>query len=276
MELKQNTSLKRSLHLNNFASFLEKDVTSESLPCILSDLGLLHLFVRRVLLHKLTSDIIPSRDEQVSFQSSFFKSNNIVDKSSLESWLLKNNIQESEMSLHLYRSLKLEMFKESKFMSEVEPFFIKHKSNFDYYYFSLLRTSSRDSINELYFRLVEDEDTFSSLSTQFSSGSESQSNGYIGPRPFSEIHPEFAERLRISKPGQLWSPFKVDNFWCIIRLERLIPASLNQQTSVRILNHLFETWISSEVESAISSFDLPNVNSPDFTSHSKSANEELS
>ena len=242
--------------MGDFSSFIQQEVSSESLPCILSDLGLLHAFVRRTLLNRCTSSISPSEADQISFQKSFFKANNITNKASLELWLSRNNIRESEMSVHLYRSLKLEIFKNDTFGSQVASYFLKHKSSFDFCYFSLLRTDRRESINELYLRLTEDGDTFSSLATEFSLGSESQSNGYIGPRPFSEIHPEFAERLRISTPGQLWSPFKVNSYWCIIRLERIINSTLDKQTSSKILNKLFESWITSEVESTITSFGL--------------------
>ena len=263
--------------MSDFSSFIQQEVTSESLPCILSDLGLLHAFVRRILLNRCTSNISPSEEEQVAFQKSFFKANNITNKDSLDFWLSKNNIQESEMSVHLYRSLKLEIFKNETFGSQVQSYFLKNKSSFDFCYFSLLRTDRRESINELYLRLTEDGDTFSSLATEFSLGSESQSNGYIGPRPFSEIHPEFAERLRISSPGQLWSPFQVNSYWCIIRLERIISSSLDKQTSSKILNKLFESWISSEVETTISSFGLLHLtNSSSFTKFSPSHEPNLS
>ena len=246
--------------MTDFTSFFEQDVNSESLPRILSELGLLHVFIRRVLLNRYTADILPSPEDQVRFQRSFFKTHHIVDKTSLDTWLLKNSIDESEMSLHLYRSLKLEIFKQKKFAPDIDSYFLNHKSEFDFCYFSLLRTKKRESINELYLRLTEDEDTFSSLASQFSFGSESQSNGYIGPRPFSQIHPEFAERLRISNPGQLWSPFKVNDFWCIVRLERIIKASLDQPTRLIILNKLFENWIKQKVDSLVSSFGSVGIN----------------
>ena len=252
--------------MGDFLAFIQHEVTSESLPILLSDLGLLPVFVRRVLLRKKTSHISPSNDEQISFQKSFFASQNITDKSKLDSWLHKNNIIESDMSLHLYRSLQVEMLKKQLFSSKVESFFLEHKSDFDCCYFSLLRTSSRESINELYFRLMEHEDTFSSLATEYSIGSESQSNGYIGPRPFNSIHPEFSERLRISRPGQLWSPFQVGSNWCIIRLERIINARLDTPTRISIIDSLFESWLTSEVDAVISDFNLTKQSSFDFTS----------
>ena len=251
--------------MGDFSAFIQHDVTSESLPRLLSDLGLLPVFVRRVLLRKKTSHISPSDEDQISFQKSFFLSQNITDKSTLDSWLYKNNIIESDMSLHLYRSLQVEMLKKQLFSSNVESYFLEHKSNFDCCYFSLLRTTSRESINELYFRLMENEDTFSSLATEYSIGRASPM--IYRTRPFNSIHPEFSERLRISKPGQLWSPFQVGNNWCIIRLERLINARLDPTTRSKIIDSLFESWLTSEVEAVISDFNLTSQSSFDFRSN---------
>ena len=240
--------------MSNISTFLQKEVTVENLPLLLSDLGLLPAFIRRVLLRKFASDIQPSKDEQINYQKKFFISQRITDNDSLKNWLKKNSISEGDMSLHLFRSLQTDKLKSKLFGDKVESFFLNNREKYDFCYFSLLRTRSRESITELFLRLKEEEETFSALATQFSVGSESQSNGYIGPKIFSEIHPEFTERLRISQPGQLWEPFQVDSFWCVLRLERIIKSSLNNQLFSRILDELFEDWISQKVDDELASF----------------------
>ena len=235
-------------------TFIRKELDVENLPLILSDLGLLPPFIRRILLRKLTSHIQPSREEQILYQQQFFASQRIVDTETLKLWLRNNSITEADMTLHLYRSLQTEQLKLNLFSDKVESHFLSNKDKYDFCFFSLLRTKSRESITELYLRLTEEEETFSALSTEYSVGSESQSNGYIGPKAFSDIHPAFVERLRISQPGQLWEPFQVDSYWCVLRLERIIKSSLNDQLFSRILDELFETWINLKVEDELTHF----------------------
>ena len=135
--------------------------------------------------------------------------------------------------------------------------------------YSFLRVSSRSLINELYIRLCEEEDTFSSLAEQYSEGTESESSGFISPRPFSSIHPEIAERLKISRPGQLWQPFQIDASWILIRLEKKIPSSLDPKTTDSILNILFDDWLDVQVSNALndlkSSGNIDNQQIIDFS-----------
>ena len=125
--------------------------------------------------------------------------------------------------------------------------------------YSLLRVSSRSVINELYIRLCEDEDTFSSLAEQYSEGPESDSSGFISPRPFSSIHPEIAERLKISRPGQLWQPFEIDGSWILIRLEKKIPSSLDSKRTDSILNILFDEWLNAQVSEALNELKTSEI-----------------
>ena len=251
--------------MSNSISVAGYEVTADLLPSLLSDLGLLHVFVRRLLIRKHTADILPDRDAQINFQKVFFLINNISDQQQLSSWLLSNDLSESEMSLHLYRSLQLEILKKNLFSAKVQSYFLANKEQFDMFSYSLIRSSSRSKINELYIRLSEDEDTFSSLSSQFSEGPESDSNGFISLRPLKSIHPEIAERLRISRPGQLWQPFQIANSWILIRLEKVVHSSLDEKTSSSILSKLFDSWLDDQVMTVIDDlesselFDSSNI-----------------
>ena len=254
--------------MTSLASFLGVELTSDNLESILSDLGLLPVFIRRLLLKKYTHDILPSREQQIAYQKHFFKVNNIIDKDSLENWLDKNSITEAEMNLHLYRSLQIDILKSNRFSGLVESHFLEHKSRYDLVTFSLLRNQSRELVNELFIRLIEKEDTLSSLSSNYSEGSECNTNGLIGPIPYARLHPEISERLKVSKAGQLWQPFQVDSYWCIVRLERFLPSSLDSKTISTIENELFESWITSEVDDHLLQLQKPvkSFEIIDFTS----------
>ena len=230
------------------------NISAHILPNLLSDLGLLNVFVKRLLIRKYTADLLPSRDQQIFYQKSFFSKHSIVTDEDLKQWLKYNDVSEQEMSLHLYRSLQTQLLKKNKFSTKVESYFLENKTDYDLCSYSLIRVSSRSMINELYIRINEEEDTFSSLSEQYSEGPESQTSGFIQLRPFSTIHPEISERLRISRPGQLWQPFQIEESWVLIRLEKFVPSSLDDLTTESILDTLFDSWINQLVSDAISDF----------------------
>ena len=251
--------------MSNSLSVAGYQVTAELLPSLLFDLGLLQAFVRRLLIRKHTINIRPDKEAQISFQRAFFLTHNISDQDGLSSWLSTNDISESDMSLHLYRSLQTEILKKDLFSANVESYFLANKDDYDLCSYSLIRSSSRSKINELYIRLSEEEDTFSSLSTQYSEGPESESNGFISLRPFKSIHPAIAERLKISRPGQLWQPFEISNTWVLIRLEKIVQSSLDETTSSTILSTLFDRWLDDQVKEVIDEIKcLDSFNSNDI------------
>lgn len=240
--------------MSDFISLAGYEVTASMIPSLLLDLGLLPVFIKRLLIRKNTSHIIPTKEQQIEFQKSFFNSHSLLTEDDLSSWLSANDLSESEMTLHLYRSLQQEILKNDMFSNKIESYFLEHKSDLDLYAYSLIQSNSRLKINEIYVQLIEEEDTFASLSHQFSEGPESLSNGYISPKSLNKVHPEIAERLRISKPGQLWPPFLVNQSWLLIRMEKLIPSSLDSKTSSSILSLLFDSWLDDQLVEELDRF----------------------
>ena len=228
-------------------------VSLEETPLLLNELKLMPIFLRRFLEKKYTKEISPSREEQTNYYQKFLKRENISDKTSLSNWLNFHGVSESDMEINLFKSLKIEKFKNDRFADKVETIFLKRKSDLDRVTYSLIRSKSRDKISELNIRLREEEDTFSELSSQFSEGVENVLNGLIGPMEISKVNPVIAERLKASKPGQLWPPFECEGWWVLLRHERFIPATLNIEMRKRLINELYEEWIASKIKKALNS-----------------------
>ena len=91
----------------------------------------------------------------------------------------------------------------------------------------MLRLRDAELAAELYQQIKEGEALFSDLASSFSEGPEKHSCGLLGPVPLSQPHPALAKLLQVSKPGQLWPPKRHEGWWVIVRLEKLLPASLD-------------------------------------------------
>ena len=228
------------------------DLSLESFASLAVELDLLPLFVKRYIERTSCSDIYPSNSQQIDFQKSFLNRENISDTDSLALWLKKNAITESQLSNQLFNALRLQLFKENKFKGEVEPLFLKLKSNLDKVIYSMIRCSRREKANELYFRLSEDEDSFAKLASEYSEGYEKQVNGLIGPIELGRINVAVAERLRISQEHQLWEPFCEQGWWLILKFEKLIPSKLDESMRNRLLNELYERWMRECVSNELS------------------------
>tara|TARA_B100000989_G_C19528916_1_gene468536 strand:+ start:1288 stop:2040 length:753 start_codon:yes stop_codon:yes gene_type:complete len=218
-------------------------ISLNSTPDLLRDLDLIPIFLRRYLERKYTNNIKVTKEEQIEFQKKFLIRENIKDKDNLKNWLSMKGVSESEMNKNLYKSLLIEKFKNENFGSKIESLFLKRKTLLDRFTYSLIRVKTRNKAAELFLRLQEEESTFQELASSFSEGVEQVLNGLIGPMELGKINPVIANKLLNSSPGQLWPPFEIEGWWVIIRLERSISSTLNEQMKNRLLDEMYEEWI---------------------------------
>ena len=224
-------------------------------PILLKELNLLPLFLRRFLEKKYVENISPSKEDQIKYYQKFLNREKITDKDSLKNWLKMNSLSESDLEIKIYNSLKLEQFKAKSFDNKVEKLFLNRKSELDRVTYSLIRAKSREKIFELNLRLKEGEATFPELSSEFSEGVENVLHGLIGPMELGTVNPFIAERLKASKPGKLWPPFECEGWWVLLKLERLIPSTLNNNMRLRLINEMYEAWINRKIKKALESLD---------------------
>ncbi|HEY9763035.1 MAG TPA: peptidylprolyl isomerase, partial [Trichocoleus sp.] len=78
---------------------------------------------------------------------------------------------------------------------------------------------------------------------------EAHVGGIVGPLELGTIHPELAQYLTTTQPGQLEYPLPVQNWWLIVRLEKLFPARLDTVMRQRLLQELFDQWLSEKLNS---------------------------
>ena len=204
------------------------------------------------------------------------KKEHITTQENLENWLTKNNIDEKTLSLKLYKYLQFEKFKESKFGPQVESIFLSNKDNLDKVMYSIFRSKDKAKAVEIHLKIDEQESTFADLASEFSEGIENQINGLIGPIEIGKINLEIAERLKISKRGQLWEPFQVDDWWVLLRLEKYLPCKLDTSTKKRIINDLYTSWIDKEVNVAINNFKLNSESIPEKSPETLNSSSNIS
>ena len=230
-----------------------RDFDGVELLSLLVELELLPLLIRRYVERSSSSHIVPSETDQFAFQSRFLASNNISDLDGLNHWLAKNDISEPQLSKQIYHTLQLSQFKTSKYRSLVQSTFLDLKESLDKVMYSLIRTKSSSKAYELYTRIIEEEATFADLASQYSEGSESQVNGLIGPIELGRLNLTIAERLRMSKQGQLWEPFEEEGWWVLLRLEKYLPSQLDDSMTERIINDLHSNWLHQIVKKELTS-----------------------
>jgi parvulin-like peptidyl-prolyl isomerase len=198
---------------------------------------------REMIIDEAIASITCTSQEHADAYQQFAIGNRLATEADFQTWLEQRNLTKMEVVESITRSLKIEKFKRETWGERLKAYFLSHQKRFDRAVYSLIRIQDMGIAQELYFRLVEEEQPFADLAREYSKGLEAYTNGLLGPFELGCINPQIARLLTISQIGQIWGPVCIEGWWMIIRLEKFIPACFDEAMSQRLYHELFETWL---------------------------------
>ena len=148
--------------------------------------------------------------------------------------------------------MKLKATMREQFAPKAEARFLQRKNELDQVVYSLLRLKSRFLAQELYLQIESGESNFADLAKRYAEGPERNTNGIVGPVALTQAHPALVEKLRVSKPGVLQEPFRISDWWLVVRLERYSPATFTDEVSDQMCKEMFDEWIAGRTTSNLS------------------------
>lgn len=228
--------------------FGDKIIQCHEIPALLTRYQLMPQFIRGIILDHAIADFTCTEEERQNALKQFCQQRQLPSEQALFSWLQSQGLTLEQLEEQLLRPILIDKFKTATFSPKVESYFLKRKGSLDQVVYSLIRTQDPGLAQELYYRIQEGEQSFAELAREYSQGPESRTGGLLGPVPLSQPHPAIAKLLSVSQPGQLWPPRPLADWYVIIRLEKFIPAKLDETTRRQMLDELFENWLQEEVQ----------------------------
>ena len=131
---------------------------------------------------------------------------------------------------------------------------MERKKQLDRVIYSLICTKDPCIAQELYFRIKEGEQSFDELAREYSQGPESQTGGLIGPVEIGSIHPNLGTMLISSDAGQVQPPAVIGDLIVVVRLEKLLPAILDEAMQRRLIDEGFSKWLEENVAQQMATF----------------------
>ena len=115
------------------------------------------------------------------------------------------------------------------------------------------------------------ESNFADLAKRYAEGPERNTNGIVGPVSLTQAHPTLVEKLRVAQPGVLLEPFRISDWWLVVRLERYSPATFTDEVSDQMCQEMFDSWIDEETAASLSQLESESkapVSTSDFSDFS--------
>lgn len=231
--------------------------TAEDLVPLLTQYQILPKLAQEILTDKAIAEIKCSEEENTQIFNQFCQQNQLTSEEQVQTWLDKQGMSREQLQNLITKKLRIDRFKQEQWNDQVDAHFIKRKSQLDRVVYSLIRVEKPEVAQELFFRIKDDENTFSALAMEYSQGTESQTGGLIGPVEINAPHPKIAQILATCQPGQLVPPTRVGEWIVIIRLENYLSAKLDNPMRQRMLDELFNQWLNETIKNKVSFLSSP-------------------
>ncbi|MEH2315025.1 MAG: peptidylprolyl isomerase [Nostoc sp.] len=236
-----------------------RTITASELISLLASYQMLPQLHRELILDEAidqssrSANVAISTLEEVSqAKQQFYAEKQLKNEEDIQAWMAHQGVTPEQLEVIITRKLKIEKFKQTTWGNKLESYFFQSKAKLDKVIYSLLRTQDVGIAQELYFRIQAKENSFADLAREYSLGPEAQTGGLVGPIELNALHPVMVQMLSSSQPGQILPPTRIADWFVILRLEKFIPAQLDEFMKVRLLNELFEIWLQEQQKQIMS------------------------
>ena len=212
--------------------------------------------IKKEIIRDRIKSINLTDDQKSDLKKKFLEIKGLTDTNNFSDWLTKNNTNEKELLDDLSIPLKIEMYNKENFSHRAHAHFLSRKSDLDQVVYSLVRIKNNYEAKELFLRIQGGESTFSEIAKLYSQGPERNSLGIVGPVSLTKGHPKIVEICKSCKVGEMVEPFKLGEWWIILRLETLIEAVLDTNMESAMINELCEISLTEEAEIIFKGFNL--------------------
>ena len=236
----------------------------EHLIAALKHYGVLPQLVREMMIEAAIAPIEVSSDEMLQACQQFYQQQQLKSEADVQAWLAQQGINRDQLEPLITRNLRLDRYKQQTWSNKLEHHFLERKTKLDRVIYSLIRVRDVGTAQELYFRIQEGEARFDQLAREHSQGVEAETGGLLGPVELGVPHPVIAKLLLTSQPGQLMPPTRLGEWFIILRLEKFLPAQLDEAMQQRLLNELFEAELKAAIAQTLS--QLESTDSSTLTS----------
>ena len=219
-----------------------KRVIGDDGRILLQRFGLLQPLVTKMITSQAIADVVVSDPDLNQARLDLLEEKGY---DGIEQWpqLLEEVVgTEAEVMTALSNKVRQQTFLREQFSPKAEARFLDRKNELDQVVYSLLRLENRFLAQELYLQIESGESNFADLAKRYAEGPERNTNGIVGPVSLTQAHPVLVEKLRVTQPGVLLEPFRVSDWWLVVRLERYSPATFDDEISLKMCQELFAEW----------------------------------
>ncbi len=174
--------------------------------------------------------------------------NDLTNYATFQEWLANQGLDYPTFRSQIADKLKLEKLKAQVTEANLQEYFIERKIFLDRVVLSRLVVEEQALAEELKSQILEDGAKFEQLVQEYSLTDDRILNGMMGAVSKGTLPTVLRAALDLANPGELIEPFEIEGLWYLVRVEKLLPASLDEQLKEELAHELFEQWLEDKIQ----------------------------
>lgn len=177
--------------------------------------------------------------------------NNLTTAAETLAWLQKYRLSVDDFEDLIYARLLAAKLAIHLFESQVESFYLEHRSEYVKVVLYEVVLPNEDLAIELFYALQEQETTFDEVVRNYASDVRSRRRrGYRGVLRRAELPPELAEPVFAAEPPQVLQPVALRDQFHLLFVEERIEPELDESMRQKITQQLFSRWVRDQLTRA--------------------------
>lgn len=173
----------------------------------------------------------------------------LVNAEKFQQWLTANNTTYDDFRNQIIYRLKLDKLKKTIAAPKLQETFEQQKQKLDRAVLSRIVVDTPDFAQTLKTQLDEGTD-FNQLAKQHSVVDDAVVGGVMGPVSYGQMPPLIRENIGDAQMGEIVGPVEIENRYCLLKVEKILPATLDENLKKRLENQIFEQWLAEKLQSA--------------------------
>lgn len=178
----------------------------------------------------------------------FRQENDLEDPQRFQNWLLDQGWNEVIFQEQIQFNLKLDKFKEQLAAPNLSEAFMEHKLLLDQVVLSRIMVNSQDLAEELKTQIIEDGASFEQFAQDYSQADEAIINGMMGVVSRADVQNWLEMDVYQIQAGQVVGPIAHEQNWCLIRVEKFLPAELDASVGYYLQEQIFQKWLGKKIQ----------------------------
>lgn len=171
----------------------------------------------------------------------------LVSDEDFQAWLIQQDLDFTAFYDRVTVALKVEKLRTQVAEPKLIEYFIENKLFLDRLVLSRIATDSKHLADELKEQILEKHLTFEQSAQEYSLTNEKIFNGMLGLVSRGSLPDELRAAIDLAKPGDLIGPIEIEQHWCLFRVEKLLPVSLDGELKQELIDAIFEQWLTEKI-----------------------------